>query len=116
MADEATDTEIQGHPLAARVQRAIKAHPILRDQKKLKLEVKDGRAQLTGTVFTRDMFRQLIETLNLIEGAGDIGFDVEPEIQPVDASKRLEGKVPPVSDGPLPSLREFSVKHLPRRG
>ncbi len=122
MADEKPQQEAQteadplaGSPLAQRVRRAIQAHPILRDQKKLKVTLKGRRVGLEGTVFTRAMHRSLVELISRIEGAEEINFAVDPEIA-APGGRPLEGKVPSPSAGPLPSERNFSTKHLRKPG
>ena len=113
MADEKPgDADTQSNPLAAKLSRAIQAHPVLRDQKKLKVVSDERSVRLEGTVFTRDMYRQLVRLLAQLPGSEAISFDVEPEIQ-APQGHELEGKVPGVSQGPLPSARNYSTYHLP---
>ena len=111
MADETQDAPEPSHPLADKIRRAIKAHPVLRDQKKLEVNVRGRRVHVDGTVFTIDMYRQLVEMLVLIPGHEELVFSVEPEIKPPE-NRELEGRVPGVSQGPLPSDPFYSSPRM----
>lgn len=113
--DKQIDPDVLANPLAAKVARAIQAHPVLRDQKKLVVKVEGRTVRLEGTVFTRDMFRQLAELVARIPGSEAIAFDVEPEIQ-APQRRELEGRVPGVAQDEHPSKPSYSTEHLPRRG
>lgn len=97
------------HPLLERVQRAIAAHPILRDEKKLEVRMKGRRVEVGGSVFTRDMHRQLVELLSRIPGAEELLFTCEPQIAAPER-RTLEGRVPNVTDAPTPSDPFYSVR------
>ena len=103
------DTDAPTHPLLERIKRAIAAHPILRDEKKLELGMKGRRVEVGGTVFTIDMYRQLIELMGRIPGTEDVLFTCEPQIAAPE-QRSLEGRVPGVSGGPLPSDPFYSVR------
>ncbi len=113
MADDTTDEP--SHPLADKIRRAIQAHPVLRDQKKLEVVVAGRRVRVQGQVFTRDMHRQLVDLLVRIPGADEVLFSVEPEIKPPQGHE-LEGRVPGISRGPLPSDPYYSTTRLRPRG
>lgn len=100
------------HPLAVRLKAAIKAHPVLRDEKKLKVVVVNGVVRLEGTVFTRDTHRQLLEMMGRMPGGQDVAVLVEPEVAPPDGSKTLIGQVPSVSKGAGSTKISYSVSHL----
>jgi BON domain len=103
------------NPLAERLRRAIQAHPVLRDQKKLRVEVRDGVVALEGHVFTRDMRRQLDELLWRLPGSEEVRVRVEAEISPPRPDRETEGKVPTVSPGPSNVDRGYSTAHLDRK-
>ena len=106
---------VDTHPVASKLKRAIAAHPILRDEKKLELTVEDGRAKLAGTVFTLAMHDQLIDLVRrALDDDDTIFFETEPQIQPPQA-RTLEGKVPRVSPGDGMTKRDFSVAHLRKK-
>ncbi len=111
MADEQAPTtpEQPTHPLLEKIQRAVAAHPILRDEKKLELGMRGRRVEVGGTVFTIDMHRQLVELLALIPGADEIVFSCKPQIA-VPEVRELEGRVPGVSSGPAPSDPWYSIR------
>ena len=115
MADEETalpDAEVHRHPLAARIRRALDAHPILKLQKKVEIGLAGDRVVLSGTVYTINMFRQLVELVERVAGEEDnVDIDVLPEIQP-PGNRPLEGRVPPVSPGAGATKRNFSTNHL----
>lgn len=117
MADQDTPTTdpVARHPLAARFQRAIEAHPILKLQKKIEIGLEGERVVVNGTVYTINMWRQLAELLDRVAD-GDTNFDMDvlPEIQPPGARK-LEGRVPPVSPGAGATKSDFSTNHLKKR-
>jgi hypothetical protein len=104
---------VEAHPLARRIRRAIQAHPVLRDEKKLVVTVKQGTARVEGTVFTRNMHRQLAELVAQVAGDEPVDFAATPQIQ-APQDRALEGRVPPVSEGPSSVKRDFSVGHLRR--
>ncbi|MFM8978940.1 MAG: BON domain-containing protein [Planctomycetia bacterium] len=106
MADTPASPE---HPLAARLKAAIKAHPVLRDEKKLQVKVVHGVVRLEGTVFTRDTLRQLLEMMGRLPGGNDVAVVVEPEVAPPDPTRRLEGKVPTPSQGGGGTKVNYSV-------
>lgn len=97
------------HPLLEKIKRAIAAHPILRDEKKLELGMRGRRVEVGGTVFTIDMHRQLVELLARVPGAEEIVFTCKPQIA-IPEVRKLEGRVPDASDGPPPSDRWYSVR------
>ena len=101
------------NPLAEKIKRAIAAHPILRDQKKLEVVTKGRRVHVQGVVFTRHMHRQLVELLQRIPGAENIAFTADPEIG-APQKRELEGRVPGVSQGPSPSNPRFSIERKRR--
>ena len=107
-----TDDPVARHPLAARIRRAIDAHPILKLQKKIEIGVEGERVILSGTVYTINMFSQLGELVARVAGDDDnVDLDVLPEIQP-PAGRALEGRVPPVSPGAGATKSNFSTSHL----
>ena len=106
------DDPVARHPLADRIRRAIEAHPILRDEKKLVVSVDGGRASVDGSVFTISMYNQLVELVSRIAGDQDVSFDVVPQIQPPQ-NRKLEGRVPGVSEGPSPIKRDYSINRRP---
>ncbi len=97
------------HPLLERIRHAIAAHPILRDEKKLEIKMKGRRVEVGGSVFTRDMHRQLIELLSRIPGSEDALFTCEAQIAAPER-RALEGRVPSVPDAPTPSDPFYSVR------
>jgi hypothetical protein len=105
---------VEQHPLARRLRRAIQAHPILRDEKKLVVTVQDGKARLEGTVFTLRMHLQLAELVERVAAGEAVDFAVTPQIKPPQ-ERTLEGRVPSVSPGPSSVKRDFSVGHLRRK-
>lgn len=111
--DTNAETPKASNPLADTIRRAVTAHPVLKDQfKTLDISVKDGRVHLTGTVFTRDMHRQLVELLVRIPGAEEIRFDVDPEIRAPMERKGWEGRVPNDGNVYAPSDPRYSNGHL----
>jgi hypothetical protein len=101
-------------PLAERLQRAIRAHPVLRDQKKLQVVAFGGRVRLEGQVFTLDMRRQVDDLLARLPGGDEVQVEVAAEIAP-PGRRPTTGNVPPVSPGPSPVDRAYSTGHLQRR-
>lgn len=101
------------NPLADRLERAIRAHPVLRDQKKLHVSAEHGFVRVHGVVFTRDMYRQVLELIDRVAGSERVQVEVEPEIRAPEAP-RPEGDVPKVSEGPSNVDRSYSVGHLDR--
>lgn len=108
-ANDAAEQEQPAHPLLEKIKRAVAAHPILRDEKKLELGMRGRRVEVGGTVFTRDMHRQLVELLARIPGAEEIVFTCDPQIAAPE-NRTLEGRVPGVSSGPSPSDPWYSVR------
>jgi len=100
------------HPLATRLKAALKAHPVLRDEKKLKVVVVGGSVRLEGTVFTRDTQRQLLELMGRLPGGDEIAVLVEPEVAPPRGDRNLVGQVPPVSPGAGGTKNTYSTSHL----
>ena len=100
------------HPLAVRLKSALKAHPVLRDEKKLKVVVVGGSVRLEGSVFTRDTQRQLLELMGRLPGGDEIAVLVEPEVAPPRGDRTLHGQVPPVSPGAGGTFSSYSVSHL----
>ena len=105
---------VEQHPVAHRIRRAIQAHPILRDEKKLEVGVEDGNAHVSGSVFTINMYDQLVELVNRAAEGAFVVFTAEPQIKP-PAGHKLVGRVPPVYQGPAGPRPDYSVDHLPRR-
>jgi hypothetical protein len=100
-------------PVADALERAIRAHPVLRDQKKLKIVPAGSGVRLEGQVFTLDMLRQVTELVARLPDADEVRLAVEAEIQPPKA-RDITGRVPRVSPGPSNVDREFSTGHLKR--
>lgn len=100
------------HPLAVRLKTAIKAHPVLRDEKKLKVVVVNGVVRVEGSVFTRDTQRQLLEMMGRLPGGDEVAVLVDPEVAPPDPSRTLVGQVPNVSKGAGGTKSSYSVSHL----
>jgi hypothetical protein len=105
-----------GSAFADLVLRAIKANPVLRDQKKLVVKSVGGRVRLEGQVFTQDHYRQLLELVAKVPGGESITVMVEPEVKPPQPRTTV-GRIPLVSPGPSSVNRNFSVQHVkkPRR-
>lgn len=115
MADSpSTDDPVAQHPLASLLRRTFTAHPVLKGQKKLVVEVEMGRAKISGTVYTQHMLRQVHEIAARLGADQDVILAVEAEVKPVQG-RTLEGRVPPVSPGAGSTKRNFSVSHLPPR-
>jgi hypothetical protein len=102
-------------PLATRLKAAIRAHPVLRDEKKLKVVVQNGVVRLEGSVFTRDTQRQLLEMMGRLPGGGEVAVLVEPEVAPPDPTRTLVGQVPSVSKGAGSTKTSYSVSHLKKQ-
>lgn len=102
------------NPLAARLRSAIKAHPVLRDEKKLLVKVVNGSVRLEGSVFTRDTYRQLLELMARFPGGDEIAVLVGTDVAPPDGTRTLEGKVPTVSKGAGSTKLSYSVSQLKR--
>ncbi len=102
------------HPLAVRLSSALRAHPVLRDEKKLKVKVINGGVRLEGSVFTRDTYRQLLDLMARFPGGDEIAVLVGTDVAPPDGSRALEGKVPSVSPGAGSTKLSYSVSHLER--
>lgn len=103
------------HPVAARLRSAIKAHPVLRDEKKLQVKVVNGAVRLEGSVFTRDTYRQLLDLMARFPGGNEVTVLVETDVSPPEP-RTLVGQVPPVSPGAGGTKRNYSVSHLPKKG
>ena len=100
-------------PLSSRLKAAVGSHPILKDEKKLHIRVVSGRVRVEGSVFTRDMFRQLLELVAELPGSEDVTVVAQPDIaQP--QNRTLEGQIPPVSPGAGAIAWNYSVSHLKR--
>jgi hypothetical protein len=102
------------HPLAARLNCAIRAHPVLRDEKKLRVNVVNGAVRLEGSVFTRDTARQLLDLMARFPGGDEVIVLVETDIQPPQP-RTLAGQVPQVSPGAGGTKHRYSVSHLPKK-
>jgi hypothetical protein len=102
------------HPLAVRLRAAIKAHPVLRDEKKLVVRVVNGAVRVEGSVFTRDMHRQLLDLLARFPGGNEVTVLTEPDIAP-PRDRTLVGQVPPVSPGAGGTKRDYSVPPPPKK-
>jgi hypothetical protein len=100
------------HPIAARLKSAIKAHPVLREEKKLHVKVVNGAVRLEGSVFTRDTMRQLLDLMARFPGGNEVTVLVETDVAPPEP-RPLVGQVPPVSPGAGGVKRSYSVSHLP---
>lgn len=109
------DDGVLRHPLAAKMRRALDAHPILKLQKKVEIRVEGERVIVSGTVYTINMYFQLIDLARRVAD-GDPNLDVEvvPEIQP-PAGRELEGRVPSVSPGSGATKSDFSTDHLKKK-
>jgi hypothetical protein len=99
------------NPLAALLKRAIKAHPVLRDEKKLKVVANAGSVRLEGSVFTRDSLRQLLDLVARVPGGQNIPVLVEAEVKPPQPRK-IVGRVPVVSPGPPSTDPRYSVRSV----
>jgi hypothetical protein len=108
------DAATPRHPIAASLTRAIRAHPILRDQKKLVVKEAHGTVRLEGAVFTQDMLRQLHELVARVPGAEAVRILVEAEVK-APQPRAIVGRVPEVSPGPSNVDRAYSVRRPPRR-
>ena len=108
------DDPVALNPLALRLRTAFTAHPVLKQQKKLVVEVELGRPKVAGSVYTQNMLRQVEEIVARLAGDQDVILAVEAEVKPVQ-DRSLEGRVPPVSPGAGSTRRNFSVSHLPPR-
>jgi hypothetical protein len=102
------------HPVAARLKSAIRAHPVLRDEKKLKVTVVNGAVRLEGSVFTRDTYRQLIDLMARFPGGDEVVVLVETDVAPPQP-RTLTGQVPQVSPGAGGTKSSYSVSHLPKK-
>jgi hypothetical protein len=102
------------HPLAARLKSAIRAHPVLRDEKKLHVKVVNGAVRLEGSVFTRDTYRQLLDLMSRFPGSDEVTILVETDVGPPQP-RTLEGQVPQVSPGAGATKLSYSVSHLPKK-
>ncbi len=109
------DDPVANHPLASRLRRAFQAHPVLKGQQRLVVEVEFGRAKVTGAVYTQDMLRQVREIVARLAEGDDVIVAVEAEVRPVQ-DRTLEGRVPLVSPGAGSTKRNFSTSHLERKG
>ena len=115
MPETSEDDAVLRHPLAARMRRALDAHPILKLQKKVEIRLEGERVIVSGTVYTINMHRQLVELAQRVAGDDpNLDVDVLPEIQP-PAGRELEGRVPSVSPGAGATKRNFSTSHLKKR-
>ena len=74
---EQNEDLVAQHPLASRLRRAFQAHPVLKGQQKLKVEVELGRAKVTGAVYTQDMLRQVNDIVARVAGDEDVIVAVE---------------------------------------
>jgi hypothetical protein len=103
-------------PLAELLIRAIKANPVLRDQKKLVVKTVGGRVRVEGLVFTQDHYRQVLELVAKVPGGDQITVLVEPEVKPPQPRTTV-GRIPFVSPGPSSVDRGYSTRHVrkPRR-
>jgi hypothetical protein len=101
-------------PVSLRVKRAIAAHPVLKSEKKLQVRVVSGRTRVEGTVFTRDMHKQLVDLVTSLPGSEDVTVLAQPEIAPPQP-RVLEGKIPPVSPGAGSASPDYSVSHLKKK-
>jgi hypothetical protein len=117
MAPQEPTSGAPGNPLADALRRAIAAHPILRDQKKLVVVTPGGAAggavRLEGSVFTRDMLRQLTELVARLPGGEHVRLAVDTDVRPPQDRKTV-GKVPVPSQGPSSVDRGYSVRHVRR--
>lgn len=102
------------HPLAARLTTALKAHPVLRDEKKLQVKVVNGAVRLEGSVFTRDTYRQLLDLMARFPGGDEVSVLVETDVAPPRGDRTLTGQVPTVSPGAGSTKGVYSVSHLKR--
>lgn len=98
--------------LATRLRSAIKAHPVLRDEKKLAVKVVNGAVRLEGSVFTRDTMRQLVDLVGRLPAGNEVTLLVATDVSPPQP-RTLAGQVPPVSPGAGGTKRNYSVSHLP---
>lgn len=112
MADAAPAPAAPEHPLAARLKTALKAHPVLRDEKKLKVNVVSGVVRLEGSVFTLDTYRQLLELLTRFPGSDEVTVLVETDVAPPRTDRVLTGQVPTVSKGAGATKQSYSVSHV----
>ena len=111
---EQNEDLVAQHPLASRLRRAFQAHPVLKGQQKLKVEVELGRAKVTGAVYTQDMLRQVNDIVARVAGDEDVIVAVEAEVRPAQ-DRQLEGRVPTVSPGAGATKRNFSISHLEKK-
>lgn len=109
---ESAREAVAAHPLASKMQRAIQAHPILKLQKKLEVQLEGQQVIVRGTVYTINMLTQVRELAAQVAGEdATIQVDAVAEIQP-PAGRELEGRVPPVSPGAGATKSDFSTNHL----
>ncbi len=97
--------------IAERLQRAIRANPVLRDQKKLVVRTVSGRVRVEGQVFTRDHYRQLLDLVAKIPGGESVTVTVESEVKPPQPRGTV-GRIPLVSPGPSSVDRDYSTRHV----
>ena len=87
---------------------------MLRDEKKLKVQVVNGAVRLEGSVFTRDTYRQLLDLMARFPGGDEVTILVETDVSPPQP-RTLEGQVPQVSPGAGGTKSSYSVSHLRKK-
>ena len=97
--------------LVERLRAAFAAHPILKGQKKLVVVAGQGVARVQGLVFTRDMVRQVEETVEQVAGDQPVRVAIDSEVRPPRA-RPVHGRVPEISPGGVNMDPTYSVRHL----
>ena len=98
-------------PLLGLVQRAIKAHPVLRDEKKLQIKSVGPIVRLEGSVFTRDALRQLLDLVARLPGNENVRLDVATDVKPPQP-RAIVGRVPVASEGPPSTDAVYSIRSV----
>ena len=97
--------------LVERLRAAFAAHPILKGQKKLTVSAGQGVARVEGSVFTRDMLRQVQETVDQVAEDRPVRVSIESEVR-APRARRVHGRVPETSPGGMNMDPTYSVRHL----
>ena len=101
--------------LVERLRTAFAAHPILKGQKKLKVSGGRGVVRVEGTVFTRDMLRQVDETVLRVAHGEDVRIAVSSEVR-APRARKVHGQVPETSPGGVSMNPTYSTKHIEGEG
>jgi len=100
--------------LADRLRAAFAAHPVLGNQKKLRVGVFQGLVRVEGHVFTRDMLRQVDQVVARVAPGEGVRIHVDSEVRP-PRPREIRGRVPETSPGGVNVDPSYSVRHLVRR-